>query len=159
LVQHWDGSGWTVVPTPELGSGDAILSAVVARGPDDVWAVGSVTQADVPSPVVERWNGSRWARIPVPANVGSSAAFSGATLTTDGIAVVGRRIVDQEPQALAILLDGTGWHAIALTAAPSQQAWLASVTSDASGRLWAVGTRLSSGGFFGSLVVSGCGSA
>jgi hypothetical protein len=159
LVQHWDGSGWTVVPTPELGSGDAILSSVVARGPEDVWAVGSVTQADVPSPVVERWNGSRWARIPVPANAGSSAAFSAATLTPDGIAVVGRRIVDQEPQALAVLLDGASWHQIALTAAPSQQSWLASVTTDASGRLWAVGTRLSSGGFFGSLVVSGCGSA
>jgi hypothetical protein len=83
-------------------------------------------------------------------------AFSALTRTTDGIAVVGRQIVDQEPQPLAMLLDGTGWHQIALTAAPAQQAWLASVAADASGRLWAVGTRLGSAGFFGSLVLSGC---
>ena len=154
LVQHWDGSGWAVVPTPELGAGDAILSGVIARGPDDVWAVGSVTQqADVPSPVVERWDGSRWGNVAVPAD---AAAFSAVTLTTAGIAVVGRRIVDQEPQPLAMLLDGSGWQPIALTAVPSQQAWLASVTTDASGRIWAVGTRLGSAGFFGSLVVSGC---
>jgi hypothetical protein len=158
LVQHWDGSGWTVVPTPQLGAGDAILSAVVARGPDDVWAVGSVTQADVPSPVVERWDGSRWTTVAVPAGM-EPAAFSSVTLTTDGIAVVGRQVVDQEPQPVAMLLDGTGWHQMALTAAPSQQAWLASVTADGSGRLWAVGTRLGSTGFFGSLVLSGCASA
>jgi len=89
----------------------------------------------------------------VPAD---AAAFSAVTLTTAGIAVVGRRIVDQEPQPLAMLLDGSGWQPIALTAVPSQQAWLASVTTDASGRIWAVGTRLGSAGFFGSLVVSGC---
>ena len=87
------------------------------------------------------------------------AAFSSVTLTTDGIAVVGRQVVDQEPQPVAMLLDGTGWHQMALTAAPSQQAWLASVTADGSGRLWAVGTRLGSAGFFGSLVLSGCASA
>jgi len=155
LVQHWDGSGWTVVPTPELGAGDAILSGVIARGSDDVWAVGSVTQADVPIPVVERWDGSRWAKVAVPTDM-EPTALSALTRTTDGIAVVGRQIVDQEPQPLAMLLDGTGWHQIALTAAPSQQAWLASVAADASGRLWAVGTRLGSAGFFGSLVLSGC---
>ena len=154
LAEHWDGSRWSVVPTPALPSGDGILSGVSARAADDVWAVGSVTRADVPSPVVERWNGSRWASIPVPA--GMDAAFSAATPTTDGITVVGRQLIDQEPQPLAMQLDGAGWHDIALTATPSQQAWFASVTTDASGRVWAVGTRLGSAGFFGSLVVSGC---
>ncbi|TMM20942.1 MAG: hypothetical protein E6F95_12790 [Actinobacteria bacterium] len=155
LVEHWNGTRWSVVPTPDLGSGDAILTGLVARGTRDVWAVGSVTQADVPSPVVERWNGSRWARFPVPSDLGP-AAITDVTTTTGGVVLVGRRIIDQVPQPLAIVLDRTGWHEAPLTAAPSSQASLSSVTTDASGVMWAVGTRLGSTGSFGSLVVSGC---
>lgn len=155
LVEHWNGARWSVVRTPDLGSGDAILTGVVARGTREVWAVGSVTRADVPTPVVERWNGSRWARVPVPADLGP-AAITDVTTTTGGVALVGRRIIDQVPQPLAIVLDRTGWHEAPLTAAPSSQASLSAVTTDASGVMWAAGARLVSTGLFGSLVVSGC---
>ena len=155
LVEHWNGARWSVVPTPDLGSGDAILTGVVARGTRDVWAVGSFTRAAVASPVVERWNGSRWTRVPLPADLGP-AAITDLTTTTGGVALVGRQIIDQVPQPLAMVLDRTGWHEAPLTAAPSSQASLSSVTTDASGVMWAVGTRLGSTGSFGSLVVSGC---
>jgi hypothetical protein len=155
LVEHWNGARWSVVPTPDLGSGDGILSGVSARAANDVWAGGWVARAGVPSPVVERWNGSRWTRAPLPADLGP-AAITDVTTTTDGVALVGRRIIDQVPQPLAIVLDRTGWHEAPLTAAPSSQASLSSVTTGASGVMWAVGTRLGSTGSFGSLVVSGC---
>ena len=53
LVEHWDGSQWTVVPTPDLASRSAELDSVVRTG-SHVWAVG------------DRWRGSilprRWSR-------------------------------------------------------------------------------------------------
>jgi len=33
---HWDGTGWSTVQSPTLGS----LYGVWGSGPDDVWAVG-----------------------------------------------------------------------------------------------------------------------
>src|SRR5262245_48800146 len=40
LIQHWDGSAWSVVVSPDLGT-DSRLNGVAAVASDDVWAVGS----------------------------------------------------------------------------------------------------------------------
>jgi hypothetical protein len=154
LAQHWDGSGWNVVATPPAGRGDAVLTGVAASG-HDVWSVGWVGDADAQRPVIQRWDGSRWANVPTPPELGP-AAFSAVAPTAHGIAVVGRQIVDARPQALALLYDADGWHPVALDTTPSAQAWLSGVTLDASGRVWAVGTRLAPDGLFASLVVTGC---
>ncbi|MGA2594342.1 MAG: hypothetical protein ABSH32_30955, partial [Bryobacteraceae bacterium] len=41
--EHYDGAGWTLVRTPNVGSGPNSLEAVVALAPDNVWAVGYST--------------------------------------------------------------------------------------------------------------------
>src|SRR5262249_55854506 len=38
LIEHWDGTAWTVV---QDGTFDGWLTSVAATAPDDVWAVGS----------------------------------------------------------------------------------------------------------------------
>jgi hypothetical protein len=40
LTEHWNGSAWSVVASPNVGSNDNLLNAVAAV-PGDVWAVGS----------------------------------------------------------------------------------------------------------------------
>jgi hypothetical protein len=52
---HWDGSAWTIVPTPPL-SGSYVFSAVTAISANNVWAVGSANGQSL----AERWNGSAW---------------------------------------------------------------------------------------------------
>jgi hypothetical protein len=39
LVEHWDGSQWSVASSPDSGVDDG-LSGVSAVGPSDIWAVG-----------------------------------------------------------------------------------------------------------------------
>jgi hypothetical protein len=73
LIEHWDGSSWSVVPSPNVGGGSNVLFAVSARRANDIWAVGhwiDVT-GDIPTmqTLVLRWNGARWARVR-SANVG-----------------------------------------------------------------------------------------
>lgn len=41
LVEHWDGTVWTVLASPILGTTRNVLNAVSAAGVDDVWAVGT----------------------------------------------------------------------------------------------------------------------
>jgi hypothetical protein len=40
LVEHWNGSAWSVVPSPNVGGNDNLLNGVGAAA-GDVWAVGS----------------------------------------------------------------------------------------------------------------------
>ena len=39
LIEHWNGSTWSVVASPNVGGNDNLLNGVAAAG--DVWAVGS----------------------------------------------------------------------------------------------------------------------
>src|SRR5205823_5698851 len=67
LVEHWDGSKWSVVAGPNPGRNSNSLSAIAASSATDVWAVGTYTSLDgVNRTLVERWNGSAWAVVPSP---------------------------------------------------------------------------------------------
>ena len=72
LIEHWNGATWSVVPSPTPGA-DPGLTGVAARGPNDVYAVGS----NLPSinggtvqGMILRWNGSAW-------SVDSTGVFTG----------------------------------------------------------------------------------
>jgi len=89
LTMHWDGQQWSVVSSPTLpGSPQkSVLSAVAALGPDDIWAVGSITDRvvttfpDVATPVqasqmlLEHWDGTQWSIVAVQAPGQGSALY------------------------------------------------------------------------------------
>ncbi len=69
LVEHWDGSGWSPVPSPTpSGPGvvGAILSSVSCATVTSCFAVGYETDAagNNLSDVIEQWNGSDWSIVP-----------------------------------------------------------------------------------------------
>ena len=62
LVEHWNGSAWSIVKSPNVGSFSALFS-VVAASASDVWFVGShgaVNASDNVKTLIEHWNGSVW---------------------------------------------------------------------------------------------------
>jgi Carboxypeptidase regulatory-like domain len=66
LTEHWDGSRWRVVKTPNVGDQETQneLTGVAAVAPDDVWAVGSATDFHPGgTPLILHWNGSRWTSV------------------------------------------------------------------------------------------------
>jgi hypothetical protein len=46
LIQHWDGTQWTAVPSPNVGAGSNQLFGIVALADNDVWAVGDSVAPD-----------------------------------------------------------------------------------------------------------------
>jgi hypothetical protein len=73
LAERWNGTRWTVVPTPNPpGAGhryDAILQAISIRSASDAWAVGywlSGTHMLVSRTLIEHWDGRRWRLVPSP---------------------------------------------------------------------------------------------
>jgi len=45
LTEHWDGSQWAIIPSPNQDSSQ--LYGVAAAGTNDVWAVGTSTQGSI----------------------------------------------------------------------------------------------------------------
>ena len=89
LIEHWDGTAWTRVPSPNVGAGNNALSGVVARGAADVWAVGyddDVT-GDIPvrKTLTLHWNGSRWSVVASP-NAGSGDNWLSDAVSASGTA-------------------------------------------------------------------------
>jgi hypothetical protein len=73
LIEHWDGTSWTVVPSPNVGGPDTQtisnqLRGVIAVSANDVWAFGDTDQFG-PSKItnlVLHWNGTAWSIVPSP---------------------------------------------------------------------------------------------
>ena len=82
LIEHWDGSKWSLVSAPDVswqgqnGKAEDELTGVYASGGSDVEAVGTTyfQGTYVPSasgnppgaPLIEHWDGSRWAIAAAP---------------------------------------------------------------------------------------------
>ena len=65
LVEHWDGTEWTVVDVPQPGSERDLLYSVSARTPSDIWAVGDQQGADGKfRTLAEHWDGQQWSVVP-----------------------------------------------------------------------------------------------
>jgi hypothetical protein len=78
LAEHWNGTAWTVVPSPSP-TGGGVLSGVAATSPADVWAVGTSCAANGhTSTLIERWNGTAWTRVPSPNAPGATDSFLAA---------------------------------------------------------------------------------
>jgi hypothetical protein len=75
LIEHFTGGTWTIVPSPNVGTGNNVLTGVAAHAANDVWAVGYDDDHSGSIPVRKtvwmHWDGTHWSLVPSP-NVGTS---------------------------------------------------------------------------------------
>lgn len=86
LIQHFDGTSWTMLPTPDTGviGKNESMRSVVAVSTDNAVAVGSHTPVGfAPQPLAMEWNGSEWALIATPVFEGG-ANFDGIDRAPSG---------------------------------------------------------------------------
>jgi hypothetical protein len=81
VIEHWNGTSWTVVPSPNPNpQGNNGLGAVAAVSANDVWAVGE----QLLGPFTEHWDGTSWSIVATPDGVnfllGMAASASGTVL-------------------------------------------------------------------------------
>jgi hypothetical protein len=112
LIEHWDGSRWSVVSSPSPGQSDD-LDQVMRHGPNGrLWAVGArqTTFGGPFSPLVLEWNGERWRVIPSQNPPAGGYLFDGASGSRDDAWVIGS--VGVLDGTLAEHWDGSSWSAI-----------------------------------------------
>src|SRR5439155_25465012 len=64
LIEHWDGSQWSIVPSPNVSTFDNYLWGVSALSTNDIWAAchykASIGVGRVDRTIVDQWYGSEW---------------------------------------------------------------------------------------------------
>ena len=66
IIERWNGSSWSVVPSPNPGAAST-LNAVACMSSTDCFAVGEAGT----NPLAERWNGTSWKIAALPTTAGA----------------------------------------------------------------------------------------
>ena len=71
FAEVWNGTKWSVVPTPNIaGEGANELHAVSCPSVTSCFAVGSAFNGSAPRTLIEHWNGTTWSISPSPTPAG-----------------------------------------------------------------------------------------
>jgi hypothetical protein len=141
LVEHWNGSQWTFVPSPGVTS-DRTLAAVAALSSRDIWAVGFQGQYGNRASLAEHWNGRYWRSVLTP-NIGTDDFLQGvsAVSSTDVWAVGYYVDADGNYQTLIERWNGKVWVMVHSPSPSRAFNWLRGIAALSPTDIWAVGTR------------------
>lgn len=148
LIEQWNGTGWNVVSSPNIGTGNNSLNSVAAFSVSDTWAVGAYqTSKGANRALIEQWNGTSWNVVSSP-KVGSSSILSSvAAVSANNVWAVGSYQTSTGANlALIEHWNGTGWHVVSSPSLGSGDVVLSSVTAISANNVWTVGTYIPSSG-------------
>jgi hypothetical protein len=140
LTMHWNGSDWSIVPSPNVGTGHNFLNAIDAVSSADIWAVGH--SAGTPSQTFTlHWDGAAWNLLlsPSPGTVGNELLSVEAVATND-VWAVGYYSNPGVDQALIVRWNGSTWSAVPSPNVGSDVNTLNDIGAVAADDIWAVGS-------------------
>jgi hypothetical protein len=157
LTEHFDGTTWTVVPSPSPGARQNILYGVAALSSSDVWAVGGSEDAGGTwHALAEHWDGDKWRIVPaVDAGSTGNVFYSISASSSRSVFAVGIQAGTSFPsKALAEQWDGEEWEIVSTPTDPGGTDVVLGVTASGSS-VTLVGDRESSTAPYTTLVASG----
>jgi erythromycin esterase-like protein len=141
LTERWNGSAWTVVPSPAPGT-DSGLRSVRGTSPTDVWAVGSYYDGTMRKTLILHWDGRAWTQVTSPSPGGTDNELFGvrAVSATDAWAAGYDITSGSTDQTLILHWDGSAWTQVASPSPGTAGAVLEAVSATSSTDAWAVGS-------------------
>ncbi len=157
LIQHWDGSSWKIVPSPNTTNAINLLIGLDAVDATNIWAVGFSTHdfgGSLETTLVEHWDGTAWSIIPSPnpqphnPDLGpyevSNELFDLAVVNGHDIWAVGESVTFSNGQPLTMHWNGNKWTAIP-SPVTGDYGFLRSVDAVSAKKEWAIGTQYNQG--------------
>src|SRR6185436_18108734 len=117
LVERWNGTAWSVVPSPNPGTSSNELYGVAAVSANDVWAVGRYYNGTAYRTLVEHWDGTAWSVVD-SLNLGTydNELYDVAVVSANDVWVVGAYLVSRNgyypAQTLVEHWDGSAWSVV-----------------------------------------------
>ena len=150
FIEHWDGTSWTQVSSPNASTNTNFLSGVAALSPSAALAVGAAfeTNSNLQNPLAEQWAGTAWSiqssRSPRPAPQDILAAV---TISPDGVPwAVGSFLAShKKSRTLIEQLGPTGWTIYASPSRGAANNFLTAVAATSVTNAWAAGQSDSHG--------------
>jgi hypothetical protein len=131
LIEHWDGTAWTVATSPPIPDDNSQLLGVSALSANQVWAVGL-------NSLIEYWNGASWTvQTPAPK---PGAFYAVDALTSTEVWAAGEFGVGLDYFPLTERFNGRKWFLVP-TDYPGNGATLHAIDAVASDDIWAVGAH------------------
>jgi hypothetical protein len=154
LIERWDGTAWTVVPspnpTPRLSGGGPVsneLRGIAAVAADDVWAVGQSFDYGASKTLVLHWDGTTWTPVAAPSPGRYSALRSISAVSGSDIWAVGYQYLRGVQVTLVEHWDGTSWKVVTSPNDGPYVQELQRVRAVSANDVWAVGYHLAVFGF------------
>ncbi len=125
LVESWNGTAWSITPSPDQGSGSDGFNDVSCSGPTNCMAVGDYSSNPIPTlNLVESWNGTDWSITSSPSPAGAVSALfsvwcaSSTSCTAVGFAKPAVQVLSESvSQNLVESWNGSAWS---ITPSPDQ---------------------------------------
>jgi len=157
LVEHWDGTSWSIQPTPFVPSDHLHIVSIHAISSTDVWAVGGFRDSQGnDETLILHFDGSQWTQVPSP---NPSPDFNDLSsvhaVSANDAWAVGTFDNGTVDQTLIVHWNGTAWTQVA---APSPGGLtsndeLFGVTATSASDAWAVGNVEATNGNQTSLIL------
>ncbi len=143
LIETWNGSAWSIVPSPAAPSGTYDeLHGVACPGPSNCVAVGNSYDGSTNQNLIESWNGSTWSVVTSPDTSPSqdNGLSSVACTTPTSCVAVGAYSIGSLGRTLVESWDGSTWSIVTSpNTTPTQSNYLNGVTCTLSTNCVAVG--------------------
>jgi len=164
LVEHWNGTAWTVVSSPNQPAIQNFLYGVTAISAGDVWAVGESgdDSSDTSQTLVEHWNGTMWTIVPSPSAGSHTNPLERVdAISANDIWAVGYYESANGYATMTEHWDGSSWSLVSSPNPGSWQNYLYDVAAISATEAWAVGYSLDNGGYPQTLIEhnAGCNNA
>ncbi len=147
LIEHWDGSTWSKLASPNYRGVSNRLHAIGAAGPSSIWAAGEGRA----NGLIEHWDGTKWSIQP-GAPVTGTAVFHGVTAPGVSNAWAVGDVENPTSKSLIEHYANGSWHLITSPDEGDEDV-LTAVSSTSATDIWAVGSYLDSGKGYGALIM------
>lgn len=140
LAEHWNGTAWSIVPTPNTGDGSNVLYEVDWLSSNAVWGVGSKIDGGLMSTLVERWDGSSWTIVPSP-NRGQNGSLLDVAMGSRHMGwAVGQAYEGSQQRTLIEAWNGNAWQILPSPSPDPEFNELDGVAIISKMNAWAVGS-------------------
>lgn len=143
LTEHWDGTSWSVVASPNVMKNGVFWAVAAIPSSSNVWAVGTYGKAKsgLARTLTAQWNGTGWIRVGSPNVDKQNTTFFGvASVSATSAWGVGLSYDNSgNNKALTEHWNGSSWKVVSSPNVEGDSILTGVTTVPASNMLWAVG--------------------
>lgn len=141
LIEHFNGTAWSMVPSPNPSQQGDNLTGVTALAANNVWAVGWFDNpaSGALAPLILHWNGTVWSIVTSGVPSGGDIILHGVTaISANDIWAVGE--FGSGPTNIEMHWNGKQWSTTFASFSSGGQESLRGVSGASSSDVWAVGS-------------------